>query len=166
MRTIDKRVKVTRRNFLKSGAAAASVTALAGGGTMTIDPNGAWAMTTQHLKPETMVTLVKMARDLYPHDQLGDAYYAKAVESYDAKAGADADLKQLIEQGVTELNSLSQAKNTRTSGFPRVSRWRLGHFKEPSARDRTMRDVFQGFRALGRTVHGPRPASGLAVLRN
>jgi hypothetical protein len=43
MRTIDKRVKVTRRNFLKSGAAAAGVTALAGGGTMTIDPNGAWA---------------------------------------------------------------------------------------------------------------------------
>ena len=71
MRTIDKRVKVTRRNFLKSGAAAAGVTALAGGGTVTIDPNGAWAMTTQHLKPETMVTLVKMARDLYPHDQSG-----------------------------------------------------------------------------------------------
>jgi hypothetical protein len=110
MRTIDKRVKVTRRNFLKSGAAAASVTALAGG-TVTIDPNGAWAMTTQHLKPETMVTLVKMARDLYPHDQLGDAYYAKAVESYDGKAGADTTLKQLIEQGVADLNSLSQAKN-------------------------------------------------------
>jgi hypothetical protein len=110
MRTIDKRVKVTRRNFLKSGAAAAGVTALAGGGTVTIDPNGAWAMTTQHLKPETMVTLVKMARDLYPHDHLGDAYYARAVEPHDAKAGADATLKQLIEQGVAELNSLSQAK--------------------------------------------------------
>jgi hypothetical protein len=111
MRTIDKRVAVTRRNFLKSGAAAAGVTALAGGGTVTIDPNGAWAMTTQHLKPETMVTLVKMARDLYPHDRLGDAYYAKAVEAYDGKAGADAALKQLIEQGVAELNSLSQGKH-------------------------------------------------------
>src|SRR4051794_25545595 len=41
-----------------------------------------------------------------------------------------------------------------------------GHFKEPSARDRTMRDVFQGSRALGRTVHGPRTALGLAVLRD
>lgn len=66
MRTIDKRAKVTRRNFLKSGAAVAGVTAIAGGATVTVDPNGAWAMTTQHLKPETMVTLVKMARDLYP----------------------------------------------------------------------------------------------------
>ena len=43
---------------------------------------------------------------------------------------------------------------------------RMDHFNEPSARDRTMRDVFQGFRALGRTVHGARPASGLAVLRD
>jgi len=111
MRTIDKRAKVTRRNFLKSGAVAAGVTAVAGGATVTIDPNGAWAMTTQHLKPETMVTLVKMARDLYPHDRLGDAYYAKAVEAYDGKAGADATLKQLLEQGVADLNTASQAKH-------------------------------------------------------
>src|SRR4051794_37184288 len=34
-------------------------------------------------------------------------------------------------------------------GFPTVQRCRMGHFKEPSARDRTMRDVFQGSRALG-----------------
>ena len=33
-----------------------------------------------------MVTLVKMARDIYPHDHLGDGYYAKAVEAYDGKA--------------------------------------------------------------------------------
>src|SRR3954452_13594991 len=51
-------------------------------------------------------------------------------------------------------------------GFPTVQRCRMGHFKEPSARDRTMRDVFQGSRALGRTVHGARTALGLAVLRN
>src|SRR4051794_14791027 len=52
---------------------------------------------------------------------------------------------------------------------PRVShgsKMQNGHFNEPSARDRTMRDVFQGFRALGRTVDGPRTALGLAVLRD
>src|SRR3954462_5471140 len=38
---------------------------------------------------------------------------------------------------------------TRTSSFPRVSRWGLCHSKEPSARDRKMRDFCQGFRALG-----------------
>jgi hypothetical protein len=42
----------------------------------------------------------------------------------------------------------------------------MDHFNELSVRDRKMRDVFQGFRALERTVHGPRPASGLAVLRD
>src|SRR3954469_12903839 len=40
-------------------------------------------------------------------------------------------------------------EGTRTSSFPRVSRWRLCHSKEPSARDRKMRDFCQGFRALG-----------------
>jgi hypothetical protein len=110
MRTIDKRVSVTRRNFLKTGAAAAGVTALAAGSTVAIDPNGAWAMTAQNLKPDTMTTLVKMARDIYPHDRLGDAYYAKAVEPYDAKTGQDGALKDLIEQGVASLNAECQTK--------------------------------------------------------
>ncbi|QQP91507.1 twin-arginine translocation signal domain-containing protein [Skermanella sp. TT6] len=112
MRTIDKRVKVTRRNFLKSGAAAAGVTALASG-TVAIAPSGAWAMTAKHLKPATMVTLVRMARDLYPHDRLGEAYYARAVEPYDGKAGENPDLKQLIEDGVVGLDTASQAKYAR-----------------------------------------------------
>lgn len=112
MRTIDKRVKVTRRNFLKSGAAAAGVTALASG-TVAIAPSGAWAMTAKHLKPATMVTLVRMARDLYPHDRLGEAYYARAVEPYDGKAGENPDLKQLIEDGVAGLDTASQAKYAR-----------------------------------------------------
>ena len=105
MRIIDKRARVTRRNFLKTGAAA-----VAAGSTVVIDPNGAWAMTAQNLKPDTMTTLVRMARDIYPHDRLGDAYYAKAVEPYDAKAGEDAALKALIEEGVARLNSESQTK--------------------------------------------------------
>ncbi|EWY39728.1 hypothetical protein N825_04200 [Skermanella stibiiresistens SB22] len=110
MRTIDKRLKVTRRNFLKSGAAAAGVTALATG-TVVIDPNGAWAMSAKTLKPDTMVTLVRMARDLYPHDRLGDIHYARAIEPYDAKAGADETLKRLIEEGISGLNQAAQAKH-------------------------------------------------------
>ena len=44
-------------------------------------------------------------------------------------------------------------------------RYVLKHNEEAwSGNERT--DYHQGFRALGRTVHGPRPASGLAVLRN
>src|SRR4051794_18495849 len=58
-------------------------------------------------------------------------------------------LQQLI--GCDELDKIEEGivKRTRTSSFPRVSRWRLCHSKEPSARDRKMRDFCQGFRALG-----------------
>ena len=31
-----------------------------------------------------------MARDIYPHDQVADVYYVKAVQPYDDKAGKDA----------------------------------------------------------------------------
>ena len=33
------------------------------------------------LKPETMATLIQMARDIYPHDQVPDKFYAIAVKS-------------------------------------------------------------------------------------
>ncbi|WP_158046074.1 twin-arginine translocation signal domain-containing protein [Skermanella pratensis] len=112
MRTIDKRIRVTRRNFLKSGAAVAGVTALASG-TVAVSPSGAWAMTAKHLKPDSMVTLVRMARDLYPHDRLGEVHYARAIEPYDGKAGENGELKRLIEDGVAGLDTAARAKYAR-----------------------------------------------------
>ena len=52
-----------------------------------------------------MATLVQMARDIYPHDHVGDQYYVAAVKGYD-KAEAAVE----IEAGIAKLNDAAKAK--------------------------------------------------------
>jgi hypothetical protein len=112
MRVIDKRTKLSRRNFLKgSGAATVGLVALSVGSGMIVGANGAWAVSVKNLKPETMQTLIQMARDIYPHDQLADGYYATAVAGYDEQAGSDAAVKAMIEDGVAGLDAMAQTKH-------------------------------------------------------
>jgi hypothetical protein len=112
MRLVDKRTKLSRRGFLKgSGAATVGLVALSVGTGWIASPDGAWAVGAKTLRPATMQTLVQMARDIYPHDQLADRFYAFAVAGYDEKAGADSALKTLIEDGVATLDSLAQDKH-------------------------------------------------------
>ncbi|MEQ9039614.1 MAG: twin-arginine translocation signal domain-containing protein [Silicimonas sp.] len=93
---------LTRRQLL-ARATAAGASFVVGAGFLAA-PNGAWAMETAALKPETMATLIQMARDIYPHDQVGDEYYAIAVKGYDIAEAADG-----IEAGVAKLNAAAQA---------------------------------------------------------
>ncbi|ASP22746.1 twin-arginine translocation pathway signal [Antarctobacter heliothermus] len=62
-----------------------------------------WALEVVHLKPETMATLIQMARDIYPHDQVSDEFYAIAVKGYDSAEAADA-----TETGIAALNAAAQ----------------------------------------------------------
>jgi hypothetical protein len=111
MRLIDKRTKLSRRGFLKgSGAATVGLMALSVGSSMIMGADGAWAMPVKNLKPETMRTLIQMARDIYPHDQLADKYYALAVAGYDEQAGSDAAVKAMVEDGITGLDTIAQAQ--------------------------------------------------------
>ena len=74
MRDVDRRTKVSRRMFLRGSATAVPAAAVAAAG-MSIGPEAAWAQDAKNLKPHTMATLVRMARDIYPHDRLADVYY-------------------------------------------------------------------------------------------
>jgi hypothetical protein len=112
MRVIDRRTTVSRRSFLKgSGAATVGLIALSVGSGMIMAPDGTWAVPVKNLKPETMQTLIQMARDIYPHDQLADKYYAVAVSGYDEQAGSDQTVKGMIEEGVAGLDSIAQAQH-------------------------------------------------------
>lgn len=51
-----------------------------------------------------------MARDIFPHDQVPDVFYAAVTESYDKKAVDDTALKSLIITGVTDLNTASMKR--------------------------------------------------------
>jgi hypothetical protein len=111
MRVIEKREVYSRRTVLRGGAAVtAGVVAMSVGAGGVFGPGRAWAVDAKNLKPETMQTLIQMARDIYPHDRLADKYYAVAVQGYDTQAGKDAALKATIENEVTTLDGLAAAE--------------------------------------------------------
>ena len=98
---------LSRRGFLKA-AGATAITLSAGA---IVNPLEAWGLEVKTLTPETMRTLVVMARDIYPHDRLADRYYAVALKGYDAASAEDADLKSLIEAGVADLDAAANARH-------------------------------------------------------
>ena len=106
MREVDPRSKFSRRFVLK--ASAATIPAVAAAGAVAID--SAWA-DGGALKPSTMKTLVKMARDIYPHDFLGDSVYITAVKPWNDKAAADPATKTMLENGVLRLDLAAQDKH-------------------------------------------------------
>jgi hypothetical protein len=95
MRLIDKRPKVSRRTLLKTGAAVVAV----------VPAIGAAQAAPMAVSPESFATLVKMARDVYPHEKVGDMHYAKVIEGLDAGAKDDAAKKAMLEDGVAALNT-------------------------------------------------------------
>lgn len=110
MREIERRNRVSRRTFLQGSAAAVPVAAgLAAAAGVGISASAAWAQEAKTLKPHTLATLVRMARDLYPHDRLADLYYVRAVTPYDAMAEKDSGLHTVLEEGVAHLDAQAQA---------------------------------------------------------
>lgn len=106
--------KIDRRRFLAGSAASAAIIVV---GRALIHPGEAWGLEVAALKPDTMLTLVKIARDIYPHDRLPDKYYAIAVKGYDQKAADSADVRTTIEDGVLLVDGLAKAQH----GVPYVA---------------------------------------------
>lgn len=102
MREVDRRSKYNRRVFLQGAATAVPVTAIAASAGLGV--SDAWAEDATALTPATLKTLVKVARDIYPHDFLVDSYYITAVKPWDAKAAKDPAVKAMIEGGVLRLD--------------------------------------------------------------
>jgi hypothetical protein len=102
MREVDRRSKHSRRVFLKGAATAVPVVAVATSLSASIED--AWADEAGTLSPATMKTLLKVARDIYPHDVLGDSYYITAIKPWDDKAAKDASVKALISDGIARLD--------------------------------------------------------------
>ncbi len=98
---------VDRRQFLAGVGTAALIIS----GAAVIHPDEAWGLEVKNLQPETMRTLIKMARDIYPHDRLADRFYAVAMKSYDTKAGTDPQTKTTVEQGIAQLDALARKQH-------------------------------------------------------
>jgi hypothetical protein len=109
MREVDRRGKYSRRIFLKGAATAVPVVAVAASAGIGIED--AWAADATALAPSTLKTLVKVARDIYPHDFLVDSYYITAIKPWDGKAAKDPAIKALLEDGVRRLDQDAQDRH-------------------------------------------------------
>jgi hypothetical protein len=100
------REQVDRRQFLSGSTAAVALMTISG--TAVLHTTEAWGLETKTLKPEAMRTLIKMARDIFPHDRIADKFYAVACKGYDEKSAADPKLKALCEAGVARFDAAAQ----------------------------------------------------------
>lgn len=110
----EKNRGISRRELLKRSSIGALLVV---SGSALLSPENAWGLEVTSLKPETMATLITLARDIYPHDQLADRFYAIAVKGHDAKAASDAAHKELIENGVADLDQRAGTEGYRRLGW-------------------------------------------------
>ena len=102
--TMPAKGALSRRGFLQrsAGGFAAAIVITSTGALL--NASESWALEVKGLKPETMKTLILVARDIYPHDKIADRYYAIAMKGYDEKAAANPQVKAEIEAFVAALD--------------------------------------------------------------
>jgi hypothetical protein len=104
MRLVDKIEVMNRRRFLGRSVGTAALLAAAPG-----LPGVAHAAATLKTGAAAdLTTLIKMARDLYPHDRLPDAMYETAVATIDGTMADDPAKGTSMKQGVAELDAAAQ----------------------------------------------------------
>tara|TARA_R110000868_G_scaffold344920_1_gene605991 strand:+ start:66 stop:590 length:525 start_codon:yes stop_codon:yes gene_type:complete len=94
---------MTRRQLLSQSAVFGASFAIGSGFVAGRVEAANWALEVDHLTSETMATLIQMARDIYPHDQVSDAYYAIAMKGYDTAEAAEA-----IEANIAALDAAAK----------------------------------------------------------
>ena len=92
---------ISRRDLLKGCITVGA--GLAVGAGFVAGSTAVWAMETKHVTPNEMATLIQMSRDIYPHDNIGDQYYAAAVKGFDS-----AESKDRVVAGVAALDTAAQ----------------------------------------------------------
>jgi hypothetical protein len=97
------KAKPSRRRFLQGTGLVAM--GFATGGTIICAADYAWALSTTAIDAHTAETLLVVARQLFPHDRLGDQYYASVVDALDKQAASDPAARKLLTDGVGRLDA-------------------------------------------------------------
>lgn len=98
---------LNRRAFLETSgqaAAGAAVVVATGSITMLMAPDGAWAASLEAIAPHDAQVILRALRVMYPHDALGDQYYARVVAALDGDAVADPEVGALLKEGAGRLD--------------------------------------------------------------
>ncbi|QYX57169.1 Twin-arginine translocation pathway signal [Roseovarius sp. SCSIO 43702] len=93
---------LTRRELLARAGGATALVAIGSG--FIAAPDAAWALEVVNITEHEMATLIQMARDIYPHDRIGDQFYAVAVKGYDSEGTRD-----MVAQGIAMLDEKARA---------------------------------------------------------
>jgi hypothetical protein len=123
MRRLPARPLVDRRGFLGRGGLAAIGVTVVPVAALTLAPVNLYAQTFNVLGADVGKTLIRIARDVFPHDRLSDKYYAAAVAGYDGASAKDPKFKSLVIEGVTALDaSATSAYGQRYADVPEEPR--------------------------------------------
>ena len=95
--------RLTRRTFIKAAGAGVTVYVLWSSPAW-IGPRVALAANLTALDVVQAKEMLAMARQLFPHDQLGDEYYWVVVESIDKDMAGSPELATRIRDGLAKLN--------------------------------------------------------------
>lgn len=94
---------LTRRRFVTIGTALGVVSFLPG--TAGFVRAAEWRAFTAH----EGATLVRLLRDLFPHDDLADSHYVTALKPLDEQAAGDKDTRNRLSDGVRDLDKRAMA---------------------------------------------------------
>lgn len=106
-------MEMKRREFLQKSAIVVAGAAAAASGVAVVGYADQWTGRLKTLSAHEGETLLKMARQIFPHDRLSDTYYIKVVEDLDTEAGSKPETAKLLRDGVAQLDG---AKDTKFAG--------------------------------------------------
>ncbi|HTW23463.1 MAG TPA: hypothetical protein VMD78_07685 [Candidatus Baltobacteraceae bacterium] len=108
MKLLDWAGKLTRRVFIARGATTLAAAAVAGKALLA-DSAAAAAPDSEALDAEQARALLRFTRDLFPHDRLPDSAYDKAIAPLLAEAKSTLAAKQLLMDGIAQLDATTKA---------------------------------------------------------
>jgi len=97
-------MEMKRREFLQKSAIVVAGAAAVASGVAVVGYADQWTSRLKVLNSHEGETLLKMTRQIYPHDRLADTYYIKVVEDLDAEAGSKAETAKLLHEGIAQLD--------------------------------------------------------------
>lgn len=126
----DRAIKVSRRGMLQTGAVTAVIYAASSGTCLFPVADNAWAAESRGLSQQERATLMRFTRDLFPHDQLVDTFYANAIAALDAEAAKDPAARALLAKGVQDLDTLTMKGGGKRFAATRHETKRIAAIKE------------------------------------
>jgi len=103
-------VKIKRREFLTKSALAVAGASAAAAGVAVAGFGAEWTARLKALTAHEGETLLKMMRQIFPHDRLDDSYYIKAVEDLDSEAASNPATAKMIKAGIANLDHSTKGK--------------------------------------------------------